>query len=49
MHSALPNSPTVPERPPGRARRAAAAALHRLATRLDRGAVPKPAYRAQPI
>lgn len=34
-HSALPNSPVVPDRPPGRLRRVTAGALHRLATRLD--------------
>ena len=45
MHSALPGSPVIPEVPPGRARLAAAAALHRLASRLDPGA---PAYRPRP-
>ncbi|MEU8815412.1 hypothetical protein [Actinoplanes sp. NPDC048796] len=44
MRSALPASPVVPERPPGRSRRATAAALRRLATHLDRGASPEPAF-----
>jgi hypothetical protein len=35
IHSALPDSPIVPERPPGRLRLRAAAALHGLAARLD--------------
>ena len=35
--SALPDSPVVADRPPGRLRLLAAGALHRLATRLDRG------------
>lgn len=42
--SALPNSPVVPERPPGRLRLFTADALHRLATRLDRGQVPPLGY-----
>lgn len=37
MHSALPCSPTVPDRPPGRPQSLIARVLHRLATRLDRG------------
>jgi hypothetical protein len=45
MRSALPGSPVIPEVPPGRARLLVAAALHRLASRLDRGA---PAYRTRP-
>jgi hypothetical protein len=39
MHSALPCSPVVPDRPPGRLRLLTAGALHRLAARLDRGQV----------
>ena len=39
-HSALPDSPVIPEPPPSRARLLAASALHRLATRLDRGQPP---------
>ncbi len=39
-HSALPHSPVITERPPGRARLLAAGALHGLATRLDRGHLP---------
>ena len=35
--SALPNSPVVPEPSPGRVRLSAAAALHRIASRLDGG------------
>ncbi|MFC7274223.1 hypothetical protein ACFQS1_09550 [Paractinoplanes rhizophilus] len=34
-HSALPDSPVIPERPPGRLRVRTAGALHRLADRLD--------------
>ncbi|XVV13282.1 hypothetical protein ACQP2X_02675 [Actinoplanes sp. CA-131856] len=41
--SALPDSPVVPERSPGRARLATAAGLRRLAARLDHGATPAPA------
>ena len=41
---ALPNSPVVPDRPPGRVRLAVAAGLHRLATRLDGGTVPQLGY-----
>jgi hypothetical protein len=37
MHSALPCSPVVRDRPPGRLRLLTAGVLHRLATRLDRG------------
>lgn len=37
MHSALPCSPVVPDRPPGRLRLLIAGVLHRLAARLDRG------------
>ena len=37
MRSALPCSPAVPDRPSGRLRLLAAAALHRLASRLDGG------------
>jgi hypothetical protein len=37
MHSALPCSPTVLDRPPGRLRLLIAGVLHRLAGRLDRG------------
>jgi hypothetical protein len=37
MHSALPCSPVVPDRPPGRLRLLLAGVLHRLAARLDRG------------
>jgi len=40
-HSALPHSPVVPERPPGRLRVLAAGALHHLADRLD-GGRPRP-------
>jgi len=36
-HSALPGSPVVPDRRPGRLRLRTARALHRLATRLDAG------------
>lgn len=36
-HSALPDSPVIPDRPPGRARLRTAQALHRLAARLERG------------
>ncbi|MFI5894434.1 hypothetical protein ACIA5D_30465 [Actinoplanes sp. NPDC051513] len=39
--SALPNSPVVVERPPGRLRVLAAGALHRLADRLDGGRRPR--------
>ena len=49
MNSALPDSPVAPQRPPGRARLAAAAALHRLATRLDPSSVPQPRYRVRPL
>ena len=45
MRSAQPDSPVVTDVPPSRARLLVAAALHRLASRLDRGA---PAYRTQP-
>ena len=34
-HSALPDSPVVPDRRPGRLRRRSAGALRRLAARLD--------------
>jgi hypothetical protein len=44
INSALPNSPVVPDRPPGRVRLAVAAGLHRLASRLDGGAVPQWGY-----
>jgi hypothetical protein len=37
MHSALPCSPAVLDRPPGRLRLTVAGMLHRLATRLDKG------------
>ena len=37
MRSALPGSPVVPERPPGRLRLFTAKALRSIATRLDRG------------
>jgi hypothetical protein len=37
MHSALPCSPVVPDRPPGRLRLLIAGVLRRLAARLDRG------------
>ena len=37
MHSALPCSPEVPDRPPGWLRLLVAGTLHRLAARLDRG------------
>lgn len=37
MQSALPCSPVVLDRPPGRLRLLTARVLHRLATRLDRG------------
>jgi hypothetical protein len=37
MRSALPCSPVVPERPPGRLRLFGAETLRRLAARLDRG------------
>ena len=47
IDSALPDSPVVPARPPGRGRRLAATALHRLATRLNGGEVPQLGY-AQP-
>jgi hypothetical protein len=43
-HSALPHSPVVPDRPPGRLRLHAAGALHRLADRLDRGRLPQLGY-----
>jgi hypothetical protein len=36
-HSALPESPVVPDRPPGRLRLRTAAALHSLAARLAGG------------
>ncbi|HEY0000491.1 MAG TPA: hypothetical protein VGB74_08555 [Actinoplanes sp.] len=39
-HSALPDSPVIVEQPPGRLRLLTADALHRLATRLDRGRQP---------
>jgi hypothetical protein len=42
MRSALPGSPVVPDRPPGRLRVLAARSLRRLATRLDHGQ-PRPA------
>jgi hypothetical protein len=44
-HSALPDSPVVPARPPGRLRLLTADALHRLATHLDRGHLPPLRYR----
>jgi len=43
-HSALPDSPVVPDRSPGRLRLTTAAALHRLATRLDQGRQPHLRY-----
>jgi hypothetical protein len=43
--SALPESPVVPDRPPGRLRLRAAGALHRLAARLDGGQLPQLDYR----
>jgi hypothetical protein len=49
MTSAQPGSPVIPELPPGRLRLTVAAALHRLATRLDRGTpVPAATYRTRP-
>ena len=36
-YSALPDSPVVPDQPPGRLRLLTASALHRLAVRLDGG------------
>ena len=42
MHSALPCSPTVPERPPGRLQLRIARLLHRLATRLEQGLSTQP-------
>jgi hypothetical protein len=55
MHSALPCSPAVPDRPPGRLRLLTAGVLHRLAARLDRGHLtqagdgrtPRPAVRVR--
>jgi hypothetical protein len=44
IHSARPDSPVVPDRPPGRLRLLTAGALHRLATRLDRGRTPQLGY-----
>jgi hypothetical protein len=43
-HSALPDSPVVPDRPPSRLRLLAADALYRLANRLDRGRLPSLRY-----
>jgi hypothetical protein len=43
--SALPESPTVPDRPPGRLRLRTAATLRRLAGRLDGRRVQQPEYR----
>jgi hypothetical protein len=43
-HSALPDSPVVPDRPPGRLRLLTAGALHRLAARLDGGRLPPLEY-----
>jgi hypothetical protein len=44
-HSALPDSPVVPDRPPGRLRLHLAGALFRLAAHLDGGRHPPPGYR----
>jgi hypothetical protein len=44
IHSALPDSPVVPDRPPGRLRLLTAGALHRLAIRLDGGRPPQLNY-----
>jgi hypothetical protein len=49
MKSALPHSPVVPERPPGRVRLTAAAALHRLAARLDPGSTTQPRYNVRSL
>ena len=43
-HSALPDSPVIPDRAPGRLRLHAASTLHRLADRLDRGRAPQLGY-----
>jgi hypothetical protein len=43
--SALPESPMVPDRPPGRVRLRTATALRRLAARLDGGRLPHSEYR----
>ena len=40
-HSALPDSPVVPEPPPSRLRLGTAGVLHRLANRLDGGGRPR--------
>lgn len=42
MQSALPDSPIVADRPPGRLRQRTAGALHRLAFRLDGAALLTP-------
>jgi hypothetical protein len=39
--SALPDSPVVPDRPPGRLRLRTADVLYRLAARLDGGRLPR--------
>ena len=44
VRSALPDSPVVPDRGPGRLRLGAAGALHRLAFRLDGGRLPQFGY-----
>jgi hypothetical protein len=44
MNSALPDSPVVLDRPPGRLRLRTAGALHRLANRLDGGRLPHLGY-----
>jgi hypothetical protein len=44
-HSALPDSPVVPDRPPSRLRLLTAGALYRLAARLDGGQLPQLDYR----
>jgi hypothetical protein len=43
-YSALPDSPVVPDRPPGRLRLLTAGALHRLAIRLDGGRLTQLGY-----
>jgi len=48
MRSALPDSPVVPDRPPGRLRLLTAKTLRWLATRLDRGQL-TPADLARPV